>query len=409
LTDRHAPLHGFRILDFCDELAVYATRLLVNLGAEVIRPEPPGGDPMRGFPPVVDGVSLYFEHYNAGKRSVTLDLDAEEGVMWLGRLVATCNAVVESGYPEALPSARVGVERLRGFRPDLVLVSVTPFGSQGPHRRQRGGDLTIAAESGLLALNGRPDGTPYRPGGEQTAHMAGLLAANAALLGIVEQQRTGRGAHLDVPANFAAALATLQTANANFYTWHGRVPTRRGIGSPWFRLLHEAADGWVALQPLPGQWDNLVRLLADHDAARDLADARYQDDAFRMQNYAHVTEVVGDFTRRHPKRYLFEKAQAAGVACVPVNTPADILADPWLAERRFFREIRHARLGTVRYAGPPFHFRGQDAGVSSPAPAPGQDDEAIWTRELGMMKGAGARGQGSGAKRLALEQQERDP
>src|SRR5215217_898199 len=79
VPDRPPPLRGFRILDLCDELAVYATKLLVTLGAEVIRPEPPGGDPMRAFPPVVDGVSLYFEHFNAGKRSVTLDLDAEEG------------------------------------------------------------------------------------------------------------------------------------------------------------------------------------------------------------------------------------------------------------------------------------------------------------------------------------------
>ena len=384
MTDRSAPLRGFRILDACDELAVYATKLLVNLGAEVVRLEPPGGDPMRALPPLVEGVSLYFEHFNAGKRSVTLELGAEDGVVRLGRLVATCNAVIESGYPEALLSAKVGGERLQRFRPDLVLVSVTPFGSEGPHGRQRGGDLTVAAESGLLALNGRPEASPYRPGGEQTAHMAGLLAANAALLGIVEQRRSGRGAHVEVPANFAATLATLQTANANFYTWQGRVPTRRGIGSPWFRLLHEAADGWVAIQPLPGQWDNLVRLLADHDAAQDLADGRYRDDTFRMQNYAHVTEVIADFTRRYPKQYLFEKGQTAGVACVPVNTPEDMLADPWLAARGFFREVEHPRLGAVRYAGPPFHFRGREVGVNASAPEPGEDDEAIWARELGL-------------------------
>jgi crotonobetainyl-CoA:carnitine CoA-transferase CaiB-like acyl-CoA transferase len=384
LTDRPPPLRGFRILDLCDELAVYAAKLLANLGADVIRPEPPSGDPMRHYPPLVDGTSLYFEHFNAGKRSVTLDLDAEDGTVRLGRLVATCNAVVESGYPEALLSERVGVERLRRFRPDLVLVSVTPFGDEGPDSRRRGGDLTIAAASGLLALSGRPEGSPYRPGGEQTAHVAGLLAANAALLGLVEQQRTGRGAHVAVPANFAATLATLQTANANFYTWHGRVPTRRGIGSPWFRLLHEAADGWVAIQPLPGQWDNLVRLLADHDAAQDLADERYRDDTFRMQNYAHVTEVIAQFTRRYPKQYLFAKGQAAGVACVPVNTPEDILTDPWLAGRGFFREVQHPSLGAVPYVGPPVHFRGRRIGVNTPAPAPGQDDEVIWVRELGM-------------------------
>ena len=385
MTTATAPLRGFRILDVCDELAVYATRLLVSLGADVVRLEPPGGDPMRSYPPCVDGVSLYFEHFNAGKRSVTLDLGCDEGVEWLGRLVATCHAVVESGHPDALLSGRVGVDRLRGFRPDLVLVTVTPFGRQGPYRDFRGGDLVLTAQSGLLALNGSPQGSPYRPGGEQAAHMAGLLAANAALLGILEQQRTGQGSHLEVPANFAAALATLQTANANYYTWHGRVPTRRGIGSPWFRLLQEAADGWVAIQALPGQWDNLVRLLAAHNAADDLGAPEYQEGPYRVQHAGHINEVIAAFTRRYPKQYLFEAGQTAGVACVPVNTPEDISSDPYLAERGFFRELEHPALGgPVRYPGAPFRFPGREVGPSAPAPEPGRDNHAIWVQELGM-------------------------
>lgn len=386
MADTAAPLRGFRVLDFCDELAVYATRLLVNLGADVVRPEPPSGDPMRRFPPIINGVSLYFEHFNAGKRSVTLDLGGGDGIERLGRLVASCNAVIESGYPETLLSACVGRERLLGSRPDLVLVSVTPFGREGPHAGQRGGDLVIAAESGLLALNGAPEGPPYRPGGEQSAHMAGLLAANAALLGILEQQRSGRGSQIEVPANFAAALATLQTANANYYTWHGRVPSRRGIGSPWFRLLHEAADGWVALQALPGQWEKLVALLEEHDAAADLAAPEYAEATYRQQQAAHINDVISAFTRRYPKQYIFEASQNAGVAGVPVNTAEDIVSDPYLAERGFFREVEHPALGgSVRAPGPPFHFPGRRFGVETPAPEPGQHDEEIWVRELGMI------------------------
>ncbi|HZU77320.1 MAG TPA: CoA transferase, partial [Dehalococcoidia bacterium] len=237
-VENQGPLHGIRILDACDELAVYATKLLVNLGAEVVRIEPPGGDPMRRFPPLVEDVSLYFEHFNAGKRSVMLDLARDEGLAWLGKLVGSCNAVVESGAPDTLLSARFGRERLLSLRPGLVLVSVTPFGLSGPKRDWVAEDMVIAADSGLLALNGRPDGRPYRPGGEQAAHMAGLLAANAALLGVFEQQRSGRGRSVEVPVCFAAELATLQTANANYFTWHGRVPKRRGMGQlPAFRSL----------------------------------------------------------------------------------------------------------------------------------------------------------------------------
>jgi crotonobetainyl-CoA:carnitine CoA-transferase CaiB-like acyl-CoA transferase len=124
------PLKGFRILDCTDELGVYATRLLVELGADVIRIEPPEGEPMRRFPPFApDGerVSLYHAHFNAGKRSVTLDLEREETGTYLRRLVAGCNAVVESGIVRDLLSTRFGVEWLREARPDLVLVSITPF------------------------------------------------------------------------------------------------------------------------------------------------------------------------------------------------------------------------------------------------------------------------------------------
>src|SRR5581483_7971692 len=290
------PLNGLRVLDACDALALYATKLLLNLGAEVVRIEPPGGDPLRRYPPLVDGISIYFEHFNAGKRGLTLDLDAPDGRAWLERLLASCNAVVESGQADALLSVRLGRERLVAMRPDLVLVSVTPFGLSGEKAGLRGGDLVVAAESGLLALNGRPDAPPYRPGGEQAAHMAGLVAANAALLGIFNQQRSAHGVAIAVPAAHAATLATLQTANANYYTWHGRLPKRRGIGLlPAFRSLFPASDGWIILVVLPGQWLNFVRWLQAHDAAGDLADARYEDADQRVEQAAHINELITAF------------------------------------------------------------------------------------------------------------------
>lgn len=385
MTAPAGPLRGLRVLDACDDLAIYATKLLVNLGAEVVRPELPGGDPLRRYPPFAGDVSLYFEHFNAGKRSVTLDPN-ESGDVWLGRLLATCNAVIESGDAKELLSSRVGVEQLRGFRPDLVLVSVTPFGLSGPRRDWTGGDLVVAAESGLLALNGQPTGPPFRPGGEQAAHMAGLIAANAALLGLLDQQRTGRGCFIDVPADHAATLATLQTANANFFTWHGRVPKRRGMGqSPAYRSLFETRDGWVVLVVLPGQWNNFVQLLTAHGAAADLAKPQYQDAEQRVALAAHINEIITAFTARFAKQNLFEAAQEAGVAVVPVNHTDDILADPFLARRGFFIRVDNPSLGgSVPYAGPPVAFAGREIGSAAPAPAAGQDDGALWREELGM-------------------------
>src|SRR5207249_4584658 len=168
VPDAAAPLAGFRVLDCTEELGVYATKMLADLGAEVIRVEPPASDPMRCYPHFAEGerrISLYYEHFNAGKRSVTLDLDREQARECLRRLVGGSHAIVESGAVAELLSTRVGEDWLHRARPDLVLVSVTPFGRSGPYKDHAGGDVVVAAHSGLLWLNGRPDGPPHRPGG----------------------------------------------------------------------------------------------------------------------------------------------------------------------------------------------------------------------------------------------------
>jgi benzylsuccinate CoA-transferase BbsE subunit len=382
------PLTGFRVLDCTDELGVNATKLLADLGAEVIRLEAPAGDPMRSFPPFADqerSISLYYAHFNAGKRAITLDLDRPESLDYLRLLVARCHAIVESGAVRDLLSSRAGVAWLTDARPDLVLVSITPFGLSGSNAEHAGGDLIVAAQSGLLWLNGRPDGTPYRPGGEQAAHMASLLAANATLLGLFQQQRGGQGCRLEIPATFAASLATLQTANANYATWHRRIPARRGMSAPFTRHIFQAADGWVALTALPGQWERLVCLLRDHDAVSDLDDPAYLDAGHRVEQAEHINEVIEDFTRRYPKRYVFETAQRAGVAATPVNLVPELAADPFLERRGYVRELFHSELGRLLpHPGPPVRMAGRDVGARRAAPAHGDDNEAIWVREMGI-------------------------
>lgn len=377
------PLAGLRVLDATDELGVYATKLLADLGAEVIRLEPPAGDPMRAFPPFAPGdppLSLFHEHYNAGKRSVTLDFDDPGAPAALRALVGSCHALVESGRPRDLLSVWLGEGWTRDARPDLVLVSVTPFGREGPYAGDAATDLILAARSGLLWLTGDPAGPPHRPGGEQTGHVAGLQAANAALLGLLQQGRNGKGVHVDVVAAFAALMTTLQTANANYTTWHGRVPARRGMGPAFARHLYPAADGWVTLTPLPGQWDNLVRLLHDHESAADLGDDAYQDATYRTEQAEHINDVIEAFTTRHAKAYVFEAAQRAGVAAAPVNTPANLSADPFLRRRGYFRALHHPALDrTLDYPGPAVRLVGRDTGVRATSSTVGADNEAVWS------------------------------
>ena len=360
-----SPLAGLRVLDLTDELGLYAGKLLAWLGADVIRPTGGRAGLVALNPPFVttdSGThSLYDLHYNLAKHRLDLDVDSPSGRAALLDLVADCHALIESGSHQQLLSSRLGAE-LTARRPDLVRVSITPFGASGRLSEHAGGDLVVAARSGLLWLNGSPEQPPYRPAAEQAAHMAGLVAAGAAMIGLVHQQRTGTGSFCEVPAVFAATLATLQSGNANWWSWQKRLPARRGLGLPFARMLFPAADGWTAFQALPGQWDNLVALLSRFDAAADLGDESYRDPQFRVANAEHINAVIEGFTRARPKQWLMSTGQSAGIAALPVNAAEDIYNDHYLAARGFFQEVDEPATGLrLRLAGPPFKLSSRSA------------------------------------------------
>ncbi len=387
------PLAGFRVLDFTDELGVYATKVLADLGADVVRLEPPRGDPMRSYPPFApDGkTSLYYGHFNLGKRALALDWTAATGLDALAALVRSSNALIESAAPDRLLSAAIGIERLREWRPDLALVSITPFGRTGPYRDYRGGDLVLSAQSGLAFLRADPASPPMRPGGEQTTHMASQLAVNAALMGIYEQQTSGRGSYVEVAANFATCLATLQSGNANYCTWFGEAPIRRSsVYQVW-----EVADGWTTYTNSPRGFANLLGLLQEHGAEDDLAAPEYADLEYRQARAEHVNEVVARFFKTQGKQQLFEKAQRRGLRYMPVNSVADIARDPFLVNRGFFREVDWPALGgRVTFPGAPFRFGGRDLCHTTPPPGPGEHTaevlESLREKPAGPISAVGA-------------------
>jgi crotonobetainyl-CoA:carnitine CoA-transferase CaiB-like acyl-CoA transferase len=304
----------------------------------------------------------------------------------LEALIASCNAVVESGRPQELLSARLGRHRLQALRPDVVLVSITPFGEIGPYSAWRGGDLEVSALSGLAFLRADPDTAPCRPGAEQTAHMASLLAANAALLGLFHQQSTGQGSYIEVAANFVACLATLQSGNANYYTWLDVVPIRRSaVYQVW-----PVKDGWTTYTASPRAWPKVVELLKAHGAEVDLEDPSYAEPEARQEHLEHINEVVGRFFLTRGKQELFRKAQTLGLRWMPVNTVADITKDPFLIERGFFREVDWPALGgKITFPGPPFRFGGRDLNKTKAPPEHGEHTAEVFAEIEGASKAAG--------------------
>ena len=283
---RAGLLSDVRVLDLAGESAVLTARLLADLGADVIRIEPPSGDPVRRRPPFLDSdrgpdASLHHLHYNRNKRSVVLDLESQHGRAALLGLVAGAGAVIETAAPGAMDALGIGYEAMSAVNPGLIYTTVTPFGQIGPFRHYTGNDLTGAASAGLLYLNGFADSPPDVPGGEQAYKMASLVAAASTLMVLAGRRGEG-GARIDVSIQEAASMATLQTANANLYEWHGRIPRRMGNLSG----IQRCRDGkWVSFVMRVGSqanWADMADWLRDESIDTPVTSPEWGEESFRI-------------------------------------------------------------------------------------------------------------------------------
>ncbi len=422
------PLADIRVIDLADESGAFAGRMLAQLGADVIRVEPPEGDPIRARAPFLDdpvaaahgdagvGTSLYHEHVNAGKRSVVLDLESFDGREQLLRLATTADLAVLAG-PTA---AGVEIEALRAANPSLLVTSITPFGD-GPLREYRGSDLVAAAASGLMYLNGMPEDPPQAPGGEQAYHMGSIAAVAASLVALVGRDRDPRrtGRRVEVSLQEAASMATLQTANANMYTWHGQIPKRIGLTSlAGGRHLFECADGrWVSFTiPInaPNLWQGFADWARENGIGDRFVDERWADPMWRAEHIDELMTVIAELCRRHDRAVVFGEGQRRRLLVMPVNDAVDLLADEHLNTRDFFDQRPRPGGGTpLHHAGSPFRFSGLDRITLGPAPRPGEHHEtieaelaAIAPPEAGStaaLNGSGLAGAGDGTPALPLD------
>ena len=325
---------GVRVLDLADVPGVSCARLFVGLGAEVIRVEPPGGDPARVADPRA------FVHWNAGKRSVTLDLETAAGGEGLRRLAQRADVLVETFPPGHLDARGLGWPALSGLNPGLVLVSITPFGQTGPRAGWRGTNLTLSALGGMTWLSGPPDGPPLDPPREQAYQLAGVNAAIGALLALRARRRTGRGQHVDVAVQEAVA-ATLEYGALRFIH-EGLVHRRSGAHYPHVpHGVFPARDGFVAggFGGSPRMWDGLLAWMREAGQAGDLAAPRFADETERLRERARVFAAVEGFTRGFDRAVFYHEAQRRRLPWAPVERPEDLAASPQLRARRFFVEV----------------------------------------------------------------------
>lgn len=349
-------LEGIRVLDLADRSATMAGRILADLGAEVILVEPPAGSPVRALRPFLDdeaGPDRSFAHlyFNANKASVVLDPTSDPDSFLA--LVATADVVLETERPGRLDELGLSHERLLAAKPDLIHISVTPHGLDGPWRDRLGTDLTAAASGGLLAVSGQSRGTPVQGGADPSYVMAGLGAASAALIALTdrdgsatddgdEQGPTG-GVHIDISVQEAATMAVMQTSNPTHWAWRGRVPGRPGLSA----AMRCADGGYVSHFLRPDRFERFIQWLDDtgveHELTTDdwelslLTAPRTKDNPV----VAATLELASKLTRDE----FADGALEADIVCLPVFDFTDVAGHEQYLVNEQFVDVAHEPLG----------------------------------------------------------------
>lgn len=374
------PLAGLRVVDLAGPSAAYATKLLADLGAEVVMVEQPGGSFLRRLPPFEGDVSLWFVYFGANKRSVVLDLGEAANVEQLRRLIATADVVVDTNAPGHLEHLGISAEALLAENAKLIWVSVTPFGRTGPHRDWLGSDLVAWAMSGCLHTTGFPESPPVIPGGPAllACHLASLNAAAGALLALRSRRRTDKGQLVEISIQEACLAVSPETGAVVFLDDlrpRVRAGNRRSSIRPWG--LYPARDGWVGLVALqPAHWSALAKWIVEATGNEAAADPAFDDIITRIGASEAVDLWTEDLTRRFDKADLFVEGQRRGIPVTPVNTAADLSADPHLEAVGYWETVDDPALGKLRVAGAPYRFSRMSWSTGA-APAVGADTAAV--------------------------------
>lgn len=370
---------GLRIVELGGGIsAAYATRLLADFGAEVVKVEQPGiGDESRRAGPFPGGnpdveKSGRFLYLNYRKRSITLDVTTGEGAMLLARLLDDADVLVENlgaGALDALPLPD-GVPGVRH-----VVCSISPYGQDGPKAAYAGAEITAYASGGMMYITGSGDREPLKHGLDQAAHLAGVSAAGAVLAAAMLARRTGRGQRIDISEQETVAQTIFPALN--LYSHMGAVMKRAptGITSLINSAPMPASDGWVMPSYAGlGQWWESFAGFID---CPELLDERFGTPERRRMNGAEIDRLVGPRFRERSKHDLFHQGQEWGLTLTAVQTPADIAQCPHLEERGFFIEQDHPVAGRIRMPGPvPIADAVSREGVS-PAPLLGEHTEEV--------------------------------
>ena len=397
-------LSPYRALDLTDEKGLSCGKILADLGADVIQVEKPEGNPARSIPPFFEDIahperSLFWLAFSAGKRSITLNWEAEAGKDLLKRLAKTTDFIIESFPPGYLERAGLGYEDLAKTNPRVIVASITPFGQTGPFKDYKAGDLVASAMGGMVCCTGEPDRAPLRISADLAYCQAGIHAVIGLLIGLSHRTATGQGQRVDVSMQ-ASTVRTLHT-QLPYWEYSHRIVQRSGIrrfrGGVSTQEIWPCKNGFVSWMFFGGavgtqQMRSMVEWMEGKGMAGSLST--------EVQNWAALDltkvssekiksweKVIGDFFLAHTKEELYQEALEKRIPLTPLNDMSDVVEDEQLAARGFWVGVDQGELKTrLRYPG--FLFQTTEEKclpkVRRRAPLIGEHNPEIYIGELGL-------------------------
>jgi len=409
--ESHLPSNGgtggalapYRVLDLTGKTGWLCGRILGDLGADVVKIEPPGGDPGRRTGPFYGddpdpSKNLSWFAFNANKRGITLAIETNEGQELLRRLARRADFLIESFPPGFLDARDLGYSSLRAINPRLVFTSITPFGQTGPYALYRGSDLIATAMSGFMSLVGEPGRPPLRVSLPQAAMWTGMYAAAGTLIAHHYREATGRGQHVDVSTQ-ASLLWALANAPAYWSLLHedlhrgGSCIVGRSMTGARMRAIYRCRDGHINFIFYGGEAgkrsnEAMVQWMAELNEAPEWLTQQdwsaFNIAASTQEEIDALEQPFVEFLGRRTKAEFAAESLRRGILGYPVADARDIRDDPQLAARGFWQPVEHPELdATVIYPGPFARFSAAQCQIDRRAPGIGEHNDEIYREETG--------------------------
>jgi crotonobetainyl-CoA:carnitine CoA-transferase CaiB-like acyl-CoA transferase len=385
--DTAPPLTGYRVLDLAGPSGFHCTKLLADMGADVVKVEPPGGDEARRVPPFKDDSphpekSLYFLHFNTNKRSITLDVEKPDGRAILLELARKAAVLIETYRPAQREELGLGYEELSAGNPGLVHASITAFGETGPWRDYKANDMAGIALGNLLYLAGEPGEPPLQPPGEIAYGMASTYGAFGIAVALYHRLETGKGQHIVVSMHECAGhIAGYFIPN---YGYSGVKPARASRKGEETDLYdpYPTKNGYARIFIIPvEQWRRLVDWMGRPPS---ISGPDFEKMAYRRKHPDIVVGAIAEFCSRHTKEELYEEGQKRRIAVTPINTVGEFMNSEQVRARETFVDMEHPVIGKYQHFGPVPRLSQSPGRIARTAPLIGEHNQEVYCGELGM-------------------------